>query len=96
MLSKNYIKDKSNVFQGDIVSLKKLPLIRSGRRSVRWFGYVVYLFSILIILGAIFGENNRYTPSKTYSCPAEKYMLTGSDFDEFGWIVGENTDELPS
>jgi len=76
---------------------QKLPLIRSKRRIVRWFGYVVYIFVALIVLGIVFGgEEKPHRSAELFTCPADKYLLQGSDFKETGWTIGQASDEIPS
>ena len=67
---------------------QKLPLIGSRRRIVRWFGYLVYLVIILFIISALAGSGKKQVSENVIlTCPADKYLLSGEDFKESGWIV---------
>ncbi|WP_297469360.1 hypothetical protein [Thermococcus sp.] len=61
--------------------------LEKTKNKYRFVKYALGAIAVLIILSIIAGgsgERNYY-----YTCPADKYKLTTSDFDESGWRIKE-------
>jgi len=61
--------------------------------SVVMFLVLVAVALTTITMGCV---SEPKAKTKYYTCPAGKYLLTGHDFEEAGWTIGESSEELPS